>query len=426
MGVKTQIAQMMKSNFKYRLFRLNTYCDKVIEIFLYTLIFCLPFSKALIEISATFIIFAWIVKKIFNCRLVSTYLDIPIIIYILATFLSVIFSSNFALSFKNFFTKTMEYIILFFIVAEFMADKRILRNTIVVMLVSAAMIGADCIFQYLFGFDFLRLRDLEAGRIIGPFQMPGDLAGYLGPILCLSLSLSFSKLKRRIKYFLRIESILFLGLLIVIISRGAWIGFIMGICFLGLLEKKKIFYITLVLLLILGIITPYLIKTPGSDVWGCLQSGFLFSDASSLDRKVIWQTAMRMIEDKPIFGQGLSTFMGNFTRFGKDYYYLKEGIIPYAHNCYLQIAAETGIVGLVSFLTLIGTFFIYTITSLTKMQDKLYHAVLSGISAGIVVILVHSAVDTNLYSLQLTALFWFVLGINAAIQREFVFGKVKK
>ena len=83
-------------------------CNKIIEISLYTLIFCLPFSKAIIEISASFIILAWIIKRIFSYQPcsgkanlfdfvrafnpVSTYLNIPIVVYILATFLSVIFS----------------------------------------------------------------------------------------------------------------------------------------------------------------------------------------------------------------------------------------------------------------------------------------------------------------------------------------------
>jgi len=404
--------------------RITDYYDRIIEIFLYILIFCLPFSKAIIEISATFIILSWVVKKIFNRQPVSTYLNIPIIAYILATFLSVIFSNNFSLSLKNFGTKTMEYILLFFIIAEFVCDKRRLKNIVIVMLASAAMIGTDCIFQYFFGFDFLRHRTLEAGRITGSFQMPGDLAGYLAPVLCLPLALCFLKLKKRIKYFLRIESIVLLSLLFVSLVRGAWIGFIAAVCFLGLLENRKIIYVAVAFLLIFGMVMPHLIEAPG-NILERIKSIFVLSDPSSLDRKAIWQVAVRMIRDRPLLGHGLSTFMGNFARFGKDYYYLKYGIIPYAHNCYLQIAAETGIVGLASFLMLIGTFFIHTIKSLAKIKDKFYHAVLTGISAGIIVTLVHSAVDTNLYSLQLSVLFWVMLGLNAALQRSFTFEEAR-
>ena len=98
------------------------------------LIFCLPFSKALIEISATAIIVSWLIKRVVlyvqgdktgvNRPLLAafrpavTYLDLAIALYIIATLFSVLFSSNVGLSVKNFFSKTMEYILLFFIVAE--------------------------------------------------------------------------------------------------------------------------------------------------------------------------------------------------------------------------------------------------------------------------------------------------------------------
>ena len=427
MGMKTQIIQMITKlslRGSEATEAIPSYCDKIIEIFLYILIFCLPFSKAIIEISATFIILAWIVKRIAikSVRPVSTYLNIPIIAYILATFLSVIFSSNFALSLKNFGTKMMEYIMLYFIVAEFITDKRRLKNICLIMLVSALMIGTDCIFQYFLGFDFLRSWPLEAGRITGSFQMPGDLAGYLGPVLCLSLSLSFLKLKKGIKYFLRIETILLMTLLVVSLARGAWFGFAAAVCFLGILENRKILYFTVAFLLILGIIVPHLIETP-VNILSHLQS--IVSVTSNLDRKTIWLAAIQMIKDRPLFGHGFTTFMGNFAKYGKDYYYFKtQGLIPYAHNCYLQIAAETGIVGLASFLWLIGTFFIRSITSLKKIGNKFQHAVLSGVSAGIIATLVHSAVDTNLYSLQLSVLFWLMLGLNAALQRNFTFKKI--
>lgn len=414
--MKTQITQIMEQVFRHRLHRLNLYCDKIIEIFLYVLIFALPFSPAIIEISATFIILAWIVKKVLRFQGVFTYLNIPIIVYLLATSLSVIFSSNFALSLKNFLTKNSEYIILYFIVAEFALDKRRLKNAIVIMLVATAMIVADCIFQYFLGFDFLRQRTLEAGRISASFNMPGDLAGYLTPMLCLTLSLCFLKLKRKISLSLRIGSVLLLSLLILSFARGAWIGFIVAVCFLGLVENKKIIYVTFAVLLILGVVMPHLLEAP-DDILGRLKSIVAFSNSNDLDRRTIWQAAMLMIRDRPLFGHGLSTFMGIFPSYGKDYYYLRYGIIPYAHNCYLQIAAETGIVGLVSFLMLIGTFFFYTIASLPKIKDRFYHVVLSGISAGIIATLVHSAVDTNLYSLQLSVLFWLMLGLNAALLR---------
>lgn len=398
--------------------RIIAFCDKIIEIFIYILIFALPFSIAVIEISATFIILAWVLTRVLKRQLpASTYLNIPIMIYIAAVFLSVLFSSNFPLSWKNFWAKTMEYILLFLIIAEVGSRKKKLENIIIVLFVSALMIGVDCVFQYFVGVDLLRFRHLESGRLTGSFQMPGDLAGFLGPVFALVLSLSFLKLKKGAKSLLTVESILLFSLLIMIIARGAWFGLIGAVCFLGVLENKKIAYFAVAFLLIGGITITYFVDIPLGIVER-LKSIFICSH-SSLDRRIIWHAAIQMIKDKPLFGHGLSTFMGKFPAYGQDYYYLKEGVIPYAHNCYLQLAAETGITGLLSFLLLLWMFLTHTVRSLTKkIKNKFQHAVLSGVSAGIIATLIHSAVDTNLYSLQLSVLFWIMLGLNAALQQD--------
>ncbi|MFC1631064.1 O-antigen ligase family protein [Candidatus Omnitrophota bacterium] len=416
--------------------RLIKICDRSIEVAFYVLFFCLPFSIALIEISASVIILAWILKRIFSPRVIKanfigqikkfnpvpSYLNIPILVFILANLFSVIFSSNFALSLRNFGSKTMEYILLYFIAVEFLRDKRILKNAIIALLVSALMISLDCVFQYFFGFDLLRNRSLEAHRVTASFVMPGDLAGYLGVILCLILSLSFLKIRTGWRIFLRAESIFLLLLLMATLARGAWLGFIIGLCFLTMLENRKILYITVIFFFILSLAMRYFIKTP-HDVFSHLRSMIELGDFSSLDRKAVWTAALAMIQDRPLFGHGLSTFMGNFAAYAQDYPLLKYGIIPYAHNCYLQIAAETGLVGLVSFLLLIWTFLIHTIGSLFRIKNKFEHTVLSGVSAGIIVTLVHSFVDTNLYSLQLSVLFWLMLAVNSALQGNVVFRK---
>lgn len=73
----------------------------------------------------------------------------------------------------------------------------------------------------------------------------------------------------------------------------------------------------------------------------------------------LWTVGWRMVEDKPIGGVGV----GNF-RDSSIHYLLRPGVIErddfivsspkVAHNTYLQILAETGIVGLLLFLAILG------------------------------------------------------------------------
>ena len=60
-----------------------------------------------------------------------------------------------------------------------------------------------------------------------------------------------------------------------------------------------------------------------------------------------------MFLSRPWIGVGLGTFMFNFRKFIVFYRYGT----PYAHNCYLQLISEIGIIGLSAFLLILGLFF---------------------------------------------------------------------
>ena len=118
-----------------------------------------------------------------------------------------------------------------------------------------------------------------------------------------------------------------------------------------------------------------------------------------------------MIKENPFLGKGLGTFM--------DYY--KKHKIPgdetiyYAHNCYLQIWAETGIFGLLSFLLFVGSVLCRRIKAIKVNSLPWQSSVLLGLISAVFGFLVHSFFDTNLYSLQLAVLFWFMLGLAVSI-----------
>jgi O-antigen ligase len=83
------------------------------------------------------------------------------------------------------------------------------------------------------------------------------------------------------------------------------------------------------------------------------------SASSSSGRNDIWTVAWRMVKAYPLNGVGV----GNFTN-SSVHYLLQPGALPsskyivdrpeVAHNVYLQILAEMGVVGLVLFLCLVG------------------------------------------------------------------------
>ena len=127
----------------------------------------------------------------------------------------------------------------------------------------------------------------------------------------------------------------------------------------------------------------------------------------------IWQDCIMMIKDKLFFGHGINTFMMLY-----ESYRLGSKAGPtYAHNCYIQLAVETGIFGLLSFMWIIGRLFRESFRKIIffATHNRRLMIMSSGLLSGIFAFLIHSFFDTNFYSLQLSVYLWFMIGIMGVL-----------
>ena len=127
----------------------------------------------------------------------------------------------------------------------------------------------------------------------------------------------------------------------------------------------------------------------------------------------VWKESIEMIKNKPFLGYGINTFANEFQKFRK----IPSANPTYAHNCYIQIAAETGLLGLICFLWIIISMFkkIIHSVSVRLMGSNDLRVVRVGIAAGIFGLLFHSFFDTDLYSLQLSMFLWSMIALEMAI-----------
>ena len=145
-----------------------------------------------------------------------------------------------------------------------------------------------------------------------------------------------------------------------------------------------------------------------NDYWKKIFS--LVSHLNGQGRKVFWQEALQIIHKFPILGAGLNTYT-------KIIEQSKMQWVAYPHNCYLQMAAEIGTVGLLAFVWILFRLFFSVIANLPNVSDRFLNTVLVGFSAGLFGFLSHSFVDTNFYSVQLGNLLWVVMAVIMAIPR---------
>lgn len=403
--------------------------DSLIEFSLLALIFTLPFSKSMVEIFFTIALICWILKRIarhysvvprgFLLKAfapVSTELNLPITIFALFGFLSMLTSVSLALSLEGFFFKLFEWIMLYFIVAEAVNDDKKLNRFLLALIASMILMSMDGLFQHVTGTDFLR-KYYAGDRIRGSFDSANGFAAWLVAMFPLALSLAFSQIgnwfgnvhkrswfKVIVKLLLLFLSLLLLLCLAMTLSRSGWLAGFLALVFLGIFGKRKMLIITAAILLILPFAATVSIKNRADTIME-------ISKASDV-RFSLWQEALNITADFPLLGAGLNTYASIAPR-----YKVTEETGYYPHNSYLQMAAESGALGIGAFLWVLAALFKTSLANVKKINDKFHGAALAGLLAGLFGLLAHSFFDVDIYSLQLGNLTWFIMGLIVAVQR---------
>ena len=189
---------------------------------------------------------------------------------------------------------------------------------------------------------------LTSGRVFSTFVLPSSLAGYLGMVIPIAglLVWQTSSWKRWLTLA---------GLLIILLcffftySLGAWLifflfllGGLLVVFFIGKSRKRWLFL--LIILLIFILIGGGLLSKRG------LPLARNFAGGAVRLRILNWMSTLKIIRDYPLLGKGLGSFALIYPR----YKFVSANEVRYAHNWYLQLAAETGILGLALFIGFLG------------------------------------------------------------------------
>lgn len=380
---------------------------KCIEFGFYALIFFLPISKALVESFAGFIVFFFIINKIFFWDFSGFKREARIFWLILAVFvlsaLSLVNSGPLlAKGFRTLSCKWAEYLLLFIAAVDCFQDKKKIIRFFYVMFLSASLVGLSALTQKFLGLEFLRHRPMVGVAVTGPFENPNSLSGYL--VLCLPVMFSvfygsWKVFKRGILIF--ISCAILITALLLTFSRAGWIGFFVAAVMTLFLSKKRSLP-----LMTIGIFSASLFFAPFSQRFlQCLRP------EGDGQRLTIWKGAIAMIREDPWLGKGLGTFMDHFAQ------YVPGMGVHYAHNSYLQMWAEAGIFTLIAFVSLAGLVVWRGARIVLKNGQGDLVFLLTGLVAGITGFLTTAFFDNELYSLQLSVLFWVVLGMTVSLER---------
>ncbi len=418
------------------------------------------FNKMILVYFFTIVIGSiWIIKMTLHKKVIfrRTFWDIPLILFLVSQIISTILSIDPHTSIFGYYSRfnggllsIICYLILYWsLVANL--NKAQARKLINLSLASGILVSLYGIAQH-FGIDKdYWVQDVQR-RIFSTLGQPNWLAAYLNILIFLTLTRntseeSSSNTIRGVSpgpIFYLLFSIFYTTLLFTK-SRSGFLGFVIPFAIwtifnagtiLGssLPEKTKklkntglTIIITIILSVIIGL--PFSIKDKLnisflSDVNNRDTSEVKSADTSEVIpnitpssniRKIVWQGAVKLWKENPIVGTGVETF-------GYSYYWVRPKahnltsewnfLYNKAHNEFLNYAATTGTLGLIAYLLLPISFFIYILKNKNLSLCTLHFAFLT--------ILI-----TNFFgfSVVTTSLFFFLLpGIVNLIQLKTVPG----
>ena len=271
------------------------------------------------------------------------------------------------------------------------------------------------------------MREMTQSTPFGPFINRHHFAGYMELALALPLGLLFSGAIEKEK---RIIYLFTAGLMAValirtnsrggIISMGAEILFIVVMGFgqrrssrhrsqslrtgIRSAAVKAGLALGLVVALFIGVVS-----LGGEDALNRLV-GTVNSDDPTTGRAHFWDVTLDIIENHPIIGTGLGAFGVVYTGYDS-----RNGLyrLEQAHNDYLQVLSDGGIVG-----ALLGLFFIVNLFRMgfarRESRDEFRRGVATGAMAGCFAVLVHSFFDFTLHTPS-NALLFLVLAAVATM-----------
>jgi len=137
-------------------------------------------------------------------------------------------------------------------------------------------------------------------------------------------------------------------------------------------------------------------------------------------RVFFWRGALGMIYERPVLGRGAGSFAVANAQYQPVESYMHDGIksaSPYAHNYYIETAAETGVTGVAIFLGVAVFALARARKAMAALPDKRWQ--IAGLVGACAVAMAHGGVDIVM-SLPTTRIFFWmcVAAILGAAQRE--------
>jgi putative inorganic carbon (HCO3(-)) transporter len=348
----------------------------------------------------------------------SGWLTRAILGYLLVAIASAVFLNPLTLEAQRELMRLASYVCFYYVITGWNQTDDDTRTLLKVLMASTIAVATFGLWQALAGgytslYDVLypvqeEISQIPAweGRITSFLEHYNGLAGYINLVMPFSLAFatggSDPVLRTWSKWCLALGG----TALLLTQSRGGLLAFVAILLIYACLSARdrktrmRRVAIVLVVCLLAGV-----------------AAGFFFQRLSEIDdfttvsRLAIWGGAFTVFARSPMFGTGF----GNLRGLMGGLLNLPDGWTGDAHNLYLELLAETGLIGFLVFISLIIYALRTALRQFRNTQDEFGRIIGVAVFTAICGVLVHGMVDYLFHTTpQVTALLFLVLGLLSA------------
>ena len=332
-----------------------------------------------------------------------TPLDIPVALFAVATYLSVLgFAGHLDQQLVGLLKATGGFLI-FFLATQSLIDRSDLWLVLGAVIATGLVQAVSLAVAVFTGSQLISADSRASGIVIDP----NLYAGYLVLIIPLVMAVGLSIRSRWALAASAVALVAFTVALIATLSRSGWIGVLVATVVLAVLLPKRRWSLAAVgagiaLALLAGGMLGPITSRLGGQTDGPI--------AMLISRWGVWTAAVAMAVEHPLFGVGVA----NFINYYPDYSGHGFGL-DHAHNIFLNMLAERGLIGLGAFVLVLVVMFRSLTSALGTAVSTRERTLVAGLIALFVGYLAHSMLDVSYYDYKILLLFWVLVGAAAVV-----------
>lgn len=333
-------------------------------------------------------------------------LDLSVLIFAAATYLSLLgFGGNLDQQLVGLLKATGGFL-MFFIATQSIEDRHDVWLVLGAVVATGLIQAVSVEYAVFTGSQQISADTRWSGIVIDP----NLYAGYLVLVIPLVMAVGLSIRSRWALVASAVALTAFTVALIATLSRSGWIGVVVATIVLAILLPKRRWALgavgaaIAVILVIAGMLGPIGARLgPSED--GPIEM--------LVSRWGVWSAAVKMAVDHPAFGVGVANFINYYPQYSGASFE-----IDHAHNIFLNMLAERGLMGLLAFGLVVVVLFRSLFAALVREVSPTERTLIAGLIAVFAGYLAHSMFDVSYYDYKILLLFWLLAGIAAAVSQR--------